>query len=217
MTTKLVQGSDPSLRDRRGERLIDVLLTASTVVALDDDTIGRGAAAARARPTKSATKTTSRRPARGSSCRSSPWSGTRRRSAVDYGVRVVVVREIGNLTAEQGQWLRSGIAAPLDACTCARDRRGPDPDRGSRRRGRRSQRRRRDRRATAAASRRRPRMRGCGFTPEASTRITTHLGDDAAACRARGAPPRDLRRQGALDVDAVEGYLGEPGTGVAST
>jgi DNA polymerase-3 subunit delta len=116
MTTTLVQGSDPSLRDREVQRVIDELLGGiDRSLALDDHTIEsrrRGGAGAEADPANDAEDDN----ASGSlelptfaavvnAVQSPPFMTE---------CRVVVVREIGNLTTEQGKWLAEWVANPLD-------------------------------------------------------------------------------------------------------
>ncbi len=108
MTTILVQGNDPSLRDREVQHVIDDLLDgADRSFALDDHTIAsrrRGAGEPEANddgsvelPAFAAITTALSSPPFMTPC------------------RVVVVREIGNLTADQGHWLAAWTADPLPA------------------------------------------------------------------------------------------------------
>ena len=116
MTITLVQGTDPSLRDREVQRVVDELLGGvDRSLALDDHTIESrrraGAAdgdaaddddddgstgASLELPTFAAVVNAVQSPPFMTEC------------------RVVVVREIGNLTSEQGKWLAAWIADPLD-------------------------------------------------------------------------------------------------------
>jgi len=112
VSTVLVQGADPGLRDREVQRIVDELLDGDDrSFALDDHTLAaRRRAGATDEPDDDAPA------AEGSvelpafaaittALSSPPFMSTN---------RVVVVREIGALTAEQAQWLASWIADPLD-------------------------------------------------------------------------------------------------------
>ena len=158
--------------------------------------------AAGARPaTTSATTRRRRATARRSSCRRSPRSSNALQSPPFMtGDRVVVVREIGNLTAEQAQVAR-GVDRPIrsTACTSCSSRVAAARRPRSTRRARRT--------ATvvgpaSGADRRlcsQPRAQGraaCSSSADASTQLVAHLGDDA------GRVPelvellaRDLRRR----------------------
>ena len=130
--------------------------------------------------------------------------------------RVVVVREIGNLTSEQGKWLAEWIADPLDGVHLVLVV-GRRPRPGRARQGVQGAARSvvgpaAEQTAAVLASAA-TRARGCSSAPDASARIATHLGDDA------GRVPElvELLRatygaDATLDVDAVEPYLGELGT-----
>jgi DNA polymerase III delta subunit len=128
--------------------------------------------------------------------------------------RVVVVRDIGNLTSEQGKWLAAWMEDPLEgvhlvlvaggtripaalatACKASATVVGSAGEQTS---------------ATLATAAKAARLR---LSPEATARIVTHLGDDA------GRVPElvELLRatygdKSTLDVDDVEAYLGELGT-----
>ena len=216
MTITLVQGTDPSLRDREVQRVIDELLAGvDRSIALDDHTIESrrrggggdaeqsveeaddiGTGASLELPTFAAVVNAIQSPPFMTDC------------------RVVVVREIGNLTGEQGKWLAEWIADPLEgvhlvlvtgggrvpmaldkACKASATVAGPAGEQT----------------ATALASAaKEARLK---LSADASARIATHLGDDA------GRVPElvELLRatygaNAVLDVDAVEAYLGELGT-----
>ncbi len=128
--------------------------------------------------------------------------------------RVVVLREIGNLTAEQGKWLAEWIADPLDgvhlvlvagggripaaldkACKAGAAVVGPAAEQTA---------------AVLADAARAARLR---LTPEAAARIATHLGDDAGRVPELIELLRATYGDGAsLDVDEVAAYLGDLGT-----
>jgi DNA polymerase-3 subunit delta len=128
--------------------------------------------------------------------------------------RVVVVREIGNLTSEQGKWLAEWIGDPLDgvhlvlvtggtripaalakAAKANADVVGSTGEQTS---------------AVLAQTAKAARLR---LSAEVSTRIATHFGDDPG--RVPELVELLLATYGSgvtLDVDAVEPYLGELGT-----
>jgi DNA polymerase III delta subunit len=128
--------------------------------------------------------------------------------------RVVVVREIGNLTSEQGKWLAEWMADPLDGVhlvlvagggrvTAALDKAakalaevaGPAGEQTS---------------AALANATKAARLK---LSSDAATRITTHLGDDAGRVPELVELLRATYGSGAtLGVDDVEAYLGELGT-----
>ena len=216
MTVVLVQGTDPSLRDREVQRVVDDLLgDVDRSFALDDHTVesrrrggasaeaddngdddGGGSGASLELPAFAAIVNALQSPPFMTEC------------------RVVVVREIGNLTGEQARWVAEWIAEPLPgvhlvlvagggrvstaldkACKAAADVVGPAGEETA---------------AALAAAAKQARLR---LTADASARIVTHLGDDA------GRVPELVELLWAtygtdapLDVDAVEGYLGELGT-----
>jgi DNA polymerase-3 subunit delta len=115
MTTTLVLGSDPSLRDRDVQHVIDELLGGvDRSLALDDHTVEsrrRGAAGTDADASEADDDTATgslELPAFAAvvnAVQSPPFMTE---------CRVVVVREIGNLTTEQGKWLAEWVAQPLD-------------------------------------------------------------------------------------------------------
>lgn len=216
MTIMLVQGTDPSLRDREVQRVIDELLAGvDRSMALDDHTIDSrrrggggdseqsaeevddvGTGASLELPTFAAVVNAVQSPPFMTEC------------------RVVVVREIGNLTGEQGKWLAEWIADPLDgvhlvlvsgggrvpvaldkACKATATVVGPAGEQTA---------------SALASAAKEARLK---LSADASARIATHLGDDA------GRVPElvELLRatygaNATLDVDAVESYLGELGT-----
>jgi DNA polymerase-3 subunit delta len=128
--------------------------------------------------------------------------------------RVVVVREVGNLTAEQGQWLGGWIAEPLPgvhlvlvagggrtpaaldkACKAHAQIVGPAAEQ------------------TGEVLQRELREAGLRLAPDAANRVAAHLGEDA------GRVPElvDLWHaaygdEAVLDLTDVEQYLGELGT-----
>ena len=215
MRATLVQGSDPSLRDREVQRVIEKLLDGiDRSLALDDHTIeGRrraGAAEADAAdddddgstgaslelPTFAAVVNALQSPPFMTEC------------------RVVVVRDVGNLTSEQGKWIAGWMDDPLEgvhlvlvsggtripaalanACKAGATTVGATGEQTA---------------ALLATAAKAARLK---LSSEASARIVTHLGDDAGRvpelvdllCATYG-------DKATLDVDAVEAYLGELGT-----
>jgi DNA polymerase-3 subunit delta len=210
VTVYLVQGSDPVLRDREAQRVVDELLDGSDrALALDDHSVasrrrgggdddeaeGDGDASAEL-PAFAAITTALSTPPFMSPC------------------RVVVVREVGNLTAEQGQWLGGWIAEPLPgvhlvlvagggrtpaaldkACKAHAQIVGPAAEQ------------------TGEVLQRELREAGLRLAPDAANRVAAHLGEDA------GRVPElvDLWHaaygdEAVLDLTDVEQYLGELGT-----
>lgn len=115
MTTYLVQGSDPVLRDREVQRLIDELLGGDDrSFALDDHTL-----VSRRRATDAAADAADEDDgpsAEGSTELPTFAALTTALQSPPFmtAARVVVVRDIGGATAEQGQWLAGWINDPLD-------------------------------------------------------------------------------------------------------
>jgi DNA polymerase III delta subunit len=214
VTITLVQGSDPSLRDREVQRVVDGLLGGiDRSLALDDLTVEsrRRSASADAEPdddTDDGTGASLELPAFAAivnAVQSPPFMTE---------CRVVVVRDIGNLTSDQGKWLAEWIGDPLDgvhlvlvagggrvpaaldkAIKAAAEVVGPAGEQTS---------------AALASAAKAARLK---LSSDAASRITSHLGDDA------GRVPElvDLLQSSygsddVLDLDAVESYLGELGT-----
>jgi DNA polymerase-3 subunit delta len=217
MTIMLVQGADPSLRDREAQRVVDELLGGvDRSLALDDHTIEsrrRGGASA---DTDAATDDDDEA-STGASLELPTFAAVV--NAVQSPpfmteCRVVVVREIGNLTSEQGKWLAEWIADPLDgvhlvlvagggrvpaaldkACKATATVVGPAGEQTA---------------AALASAAKEARLR---LTAEASARIATHLGDDAGRVpELVGLLRATYGANATLDVDSVEAYLGELGT-----
>ncbi|HYL51310.1 MAG TPA: hypothetical protein VEZ15_05015 [Acidimicrobiia bacterium] len=213
MSTYLVQGSDPVLRDREAQRLIDELLgEEERSFALDDHTI----------PSRRRASDTEQHTSDGdddvdgsielpafaaiTTALSSPPFMT--------ACRVVVVRDIGGLTAEQARWLAQWIEDPLDGVhlvlvagggripaaldkACKSDALvvGPAAEQ------------------TSAVLQRELKDAHLKLEAGAIARVAEHLGDDA------GRVPElvDLWHSTygedvVLDLDDVEQYLGELGT-----
>ena len=212
MSTTLVQGTDPSLRDREVQRAVDELLNGvDRSLALDDHTIEsrRGAGdeqddaddeaatgASLELPTFAAVVNALQSPPFMTEC------------------RVVVVRDIGNLTSDQGKWLASWMDDPLEgvhlvlvtggtripaalskAVKASANVVGALGEQTA---------------AVLAKTAKAARLR---LSSEASTLIATHFGDDAG--RVPELVELLLATYGSsvtLDADAVEPYLGELGT-----
>jgi DNA polymerase-3 subunit delta len=218
MTTTLVQGSDPSLRDRDVQRVVDELLGGvDRSLALDDHTIesrrrggadtdplddtdDAGTGASLELPTFAAVVNAVQSPPFMTEC------------------RVVVVREIGNLTSEQAKWLAEWISDPLDgvhlvlvmgggrvsptltkACKASGEVVGDTKDASAEQ--------------TAAVLAGAARDAKVKLNAEASSLIVAHLGADA------GRVPElvELLRATygpnvSLDAAAVQAYLGDVGT-----
>jgi DNA polymerase III subunit delta len=214
VTITLVQGADPSLRDREVQRVIDDMLgDIDRSLALDDHTVE----SRRRSPSADAEPDDSTDDGSGASLElptfaaivnavQSPPFMTER--------RVVVVREIGNLTSEQGKWLAEWMADPLDgvhlvlvagggrvpaaldkAAKALADVAGPAGEQTS---------------GALANATKAARLK---LSNEAATRITTHLGDDAGRVPELVELLRATYGGGAtLGLDDVEAYLGELGT-----
>lgn len=220
MTITLVQGADPSLRDREVQRVIDDLLGGiDRSLALDDHTIEsrrRGGAADNDAAVEDDDDSSA-----GASLELPTFAAVV--NAVQSPpfmteCRVVVIREIGNLTSEQGKWLAEWIADPLDgvhlvlvggggrvpsaldkACKASAAVLGTTKDLTGKETA--------ELLATCAKA---ARLR---LSSDASTLILTHLGADAG--RVPELVELLLATYGAnatLDAGAVEAYLGDLGT-----
>ncbi len=218
MTTTLVQGSDPSLRDREVQRVVDELLDGiDRSLALDDHTIESRRRAGAAAEVDTADDADDDDGSTGASLELPTFAAVvnaLQSPPFMTDCRVVVVRDIGNLTSEQGKWLASWMDDPLEgvhlvlvaggtripaalanACKASANVVGAAGEQTA---------------ATLATAVKDARLR---LSSEATARIVTHLGDDA------GRVPElvELLRatygdKATLDVDAVEAYLGELGT-----
>jgi DNA polymerase-3 subunit delta len=210
MTTVLVRGADPVLRDREVQRIIDELLGADDrSLALDDHTIaGRRRAGEDAPDEEPVGDGGVELPAFAgiaTALQSPPFM---------TGARVVVVREIGNLTADQGRWLAEWIADPLEgvhlvlvvgggrtptaldkACKEHAQAAGPAEEK------------------TADVLQRELKDAHLKLAPNVASQVAEHLGDDA------GRVPELVELlhstygdNATLDLAEVEQYLGELGT-----
>mgnify|MGYP003338571744 FL=1 len=106
MTVHLVQGADPTLRDREVHRLVDSLLAgAERSLALEDHVAAGRGTGGEDEATGDGVADTPVFAAIANALSSPPFMTP---------VRVVVVHEIGHLRADQAQWLAGWIAEPLD-------------------------------------------------------------------------------------------------------
>jgi DNA polymerase III subunit delta len=107
VTTHLVQGADPALRDREVQRLVDELLDGEdrTLALEEHEILARRRAGDDSAPESPGDGAASEHPtfARVTNALQSPPFMTAH--------RVVVVREIGNLASEQAKWLAGWIEA----------------------------------------------------------------------------------------------------------
>jgi DNA polymerase III subunit delta len=215
----VVRGDDPALRDREVQHVIDALLDGDDrSLALDDHTIpgrrrsGASASAAAAAddddspsgdgeslelPVFSAIATALQSPPFMTNC------------------RVVVVRDIGNLSKDQAQWFVDYLAEPLDtsrlvlvtgggktpaalekAIKAAKvDMVGPASE------------------DTGTVLQTEARDAGLRFSAEATKHITARLGEDAGRVPELVELLRSTYGDGAaLDAEQVDAYLGELGT-----
>jgi DNA polymerase III delta subunit len=212
----LVQGSNPALRDREVQRLVDELLGGEDrSFALDDHTLASRRRAGDPAPDTDEDDDETR-----------AWEGSTELAAFAALVtalqsppfmtsaRVVVVRDIGNATTEQAQWLASWIDDPLDgvhlllvagggrtpgaldkAAKAKAQITGPPADQ------------------TADVLQRELHDAHLKIAPDATKQIAAHLGDDA------GRVPELVELlhatygdDASLSLDEVEQYLGDLGT-----
>jgi len=200
----LVQAADPGLRDREVQRLVDELLDGQDrTLALEDHTIP-----ARRKAGEETVDGGEETPVFASvtnALQSPPFM---------TAFRVVVVREVGNLTTEEAQWLAGWAAEPLDtarlvlvagggrtpaaldkAVKAHGDVAGPVTEKTA---------------DLLAAE-----LRGAGLrlAPAAAKRVSEHLGDDAGRVPELVALLESTFGAGAqLDEPDVAPYLGESGT-----
>jgi DNA polymerase-3 subunit delta len=209
VTTYLVQGADPALRDREVQRLVDELLAGDDrSLALDDHTVAsrrrapaetdddEGADGSVELPAFTAIVTALQSP---------PFMTS---------ARVVVVREIGNLSADQGQWLAAWISDPLEGVhlvlvsgggrtPVALDKSakanahivGPAAE------------------STADVLQHELRDANVKIAPDASKRVVAHFGDDASRVPELVEVLHATYGDDAvLSIDDVDQYLGDLGT-----
>jgi DNA polymerase III subunit delta len=214
MSTTMVQGADPSLRDREVQRLIDELLAGEDrSFALDDHTL---ASRRRVGDPADPEPDDETRASEGSTELPAFAALTTALQSPPFmtSARVVVVRDIANATTEQAQWLAGWIADPLDGVhlvlvagggrvSSALDKAikanatvvGPAADQ------------------TADLLQRELHDAHLKLAPDAAKQVAAHLGDDA------GRVPELVELlhstygdDATLSLDEVERYLGEVGT-----
>jgi DNA polymerase-3 subunit delta len=209
----VVRGDDPALRDREVQRVVDDVLDGDDrSLALDDHTIpGRRRSTAGTSDDEgpSGDGESLEIPAFAAiatALQSPPFMTNR---------RVVVVRDIGNLSKDQAQWLADYLAAPLDtsrlvlvtgggktaaalekAIKAAKTEMvGPESE------------------DTGAVLQSEARDAGLRFSAEATRHITDRLGEDAGRVPELVELLRSTYGDGAsLDAPQVDAYLGELGT-----
>jgi len=213
VSTVFVQGADPVFRDREVQRLIDELLAGEDrSFALDDHTLAsRRRAADGDGPDDDAENSSE-----GSTELPAFAALTTALQSPPFmtAARVVVVRDVGNATTEQGKWLAAWIEEPLDGVhlvLVAGGGRTPSAlDKAAKAHGEivgsaTEQ--------TADVLQRELKDAHLKLAPDASKQITAHLGDDA------GRVPELVELlhstygdNASLSLDDVEQYLGEIGT-----
>ena len=210
MSVYLVQGADPSLRDREVSRLIDELLGADDrSFALDDHTMApKRRAAGESDDTEESAAGSAELPAFmaiTTALQSPPFM---------TAARVVVVREIGGLTKEQGQWLADWIADPLDGVhlvLVAGGGKAPAALEKAAKAG--AEIVKPDTEDTGDLLQRELKDAGLKLAPDAAKRVVAHLGTDASRVHGLVEVLANARDDDAmLEADDVEVYLGELGT-----
>jgi DNA polymerase-3 subunit delta len=217
VTTYLVTGKDPSLRDREVQRVIDELLGGEDrSFALDDHSMAsRRKSAGDDESADDDAKTGDG--GGGDSVEMPAFTAvTNALSSPPFmtACRVVVVREIGNLSADQGKWLAGWIADPLDGVhlvLVAGGGRTPVAlDKAAKAHGEVTS---PAAESTADVLKHELADAHVKLAPDAAARVAEHLGDDA------GRVPElvDLWHSAygddaVLDLDDIDQYLGELGT-----
>jgi DNA polymerase III delta subunit len=211
VSAHLVQGADPALRDREVQRLVEELLAGEDrTLALEEHEIP-----ARRRATAD---DDAPEPEQGGASLELPVFGAVANALQSppfmTAHRVVVVREIGNLTTDQAKWIASWIEQGSDTTklvlVAGGGRTPPSLDKAGKAHG---QTRTPQTEQTAGVLAGALRDAGVKLGSDATTRLLEHLGDDAgrvpelvevlATAYGRGAT---------LGVDEVEVYLGDVGT-----
>jgi DNA polymerase III delta subunit len=211
MSVHLVQGADPALRDREVQRLVDELLGAEDrTLALEEHEVAarRRSAIAEESTEPQGDSTSLELPvfaAVTNALQSPPFMTAH---------RVVVVREIGNLTTDQAKWLASWIEQGSESTrlvlVTGGGRTPPSLDKACKAHAT----------VVAPATEQTAGVlaavlseAGLRLAPDATSRLVGHLGDDA------GRVPELVEILAAtygsgvtLDVDAIDAYLGDAGT-----
>jgi DNA polymerase III delta subunit len=210
----VVRGDDPALRDREVQRVIDELLgDDDRSLALDDHTMP-----GRRRSTAGASTDDEGPGGDGESLEVPAFASiTTALQSPPFmtSCRVVVVRDIGNLSKDQAQWMADYVAAPLDtsrlvlvagggktpaalekAIKAAKaELVGPESE------------------ETGAVLQLEARDAGLKFSAEAARHITDRLGEDAGRVPELVELLRSTYGDGTtLDAAQVDAYLGELGT-----
>jgi DNA polymerase-3 subunit delta len=210
VTVHLVQGNDPALRDREVQRLVDELLAGEDrTLALEDHTIPSRRKGSDAEVEISSDDGASLDlpvfAAVSNALRSPPFMTAH---------RVVVVRDIGNLTPDQAKWLAGWIAEPDDqvrlVLVAGGGRTHPALDKASKTHGAVAAPETEQTTGVLAAA---VQDAGVRLTADATARLVAHLGEDA------GRVPELVEILAAtygsgvtLDVEQIEAYLGDSGT-----
>jgi DNA polymerase-3 subunit delta len=212
VTTHFVQGADPGLRDREVQRLVDELLgTEDRTLALEDHAIPsrRRSASEEDAPAEPEGDGTSidlpAFTAVTNALQSPPFM---------TAYRVVVVRDIGNLTTDQAKWLAAWIEAGSEetrlVLVAGGGRTPPSLDKAAKAH------------ATIVAPATEQtagvlaaqlKDAGVRLAPDASARLVEHLGEDAGRVPELVEVLQSTYGRGVtLGVDDVEVYLGDVGT-----
>ena len=205
--TYYVQGSDPVLRDREVQKLLDELLeNIDRTLALEDHTLADRRSASDAEPGDAPDSVDVPVFAAVTNALNSPPFMT------EY--RVVVIRNVGNLTKEQAQWLAAWMGDGQDTArlvlVAGGGRMQPSLDKAIKAQ------------ATVVG----PATEQTGgvlaaeledaqlkLSADATSRLTAHLGEDAGRVPELVELLRSTYGEGAsLDVDDIEAYFGEMGT-----
>jgi DNA polymerase-3 subunit delta len=211
VTVFLVRGAEPALRDREVQRVVDELLGADDrSFALDDHTIASRRRAGDEPPPDD-------EPVGDGGVELPTFAGIAtalQSPPFMTAARVVVVREIGNLTADQSRWLAEWITDPLDGVhlvlvtgggrtptaldkVCKEHAKSAGPAEEK----------------TADVLQRELKDAHLKLAPNVASQVAEHLGDDA------GRVPELVELlhstygdDATLDLGEVEQYLGEVGT-----
>lgn len=213
-----VKGTDPTLRDREVSRLVkDLLGGEDRALALEDRTIPRrggddddGGAAVEVDDVDEISGESLDLPlfaAIVNALQSPPFM---------TATRIVVVRDIQNLTADQGAWIAQYIASPLDTTRLVLVAGGVGRMANALAKALKSDEVAQvapQSEATADVLGADAREKGVALTADAAQRVSAHLGEDAGRVPEFVEMLQSTYGDGAtLDLAAVEAYLGELGT-----